>query len=44
VIIESDCVCVVKAMKEKKDLSDLSFIFVEAIDHAQLLSSWSVGK
>jgi hypothetical protein len=44
VIIESDCVRVVKAMKEKKDLSDLSFIFAEAFDHAQLLSSWRVVK
>ena len=34
----------VEAMRKKKDSSSLSFIFKEALEHAQLLEKWRVQK
>jgi hypothetical protein len=44
IILESDCARVVEAMRKKKDSSSLSFIFKEALEHAQLLEKWRVQK
>ena len=33
-----------EAMRKKKDSSSLSFIFKEALEHAQLLEKWRVQK
>ena len=44
IIVESDCARVVEAMRKKKDSSSLSFIFKEALEHAQLLETWRVEK
>jgi hypothetical protein len=44
ILVESDCARLVEAMRKKKDISSLSFIFKEALEHARLLEKWRVEK
>jgi len=44
VIVESDCARIVQALQAEEDRSALSFILLEAKDHARMLPQWRIAK